>query len=237
MSLDLERLLYETEDFLRRAVAAPSAREAKKRRWRRKVEEFGRRMRRAFYLLAALLVGLVAYSIFVAPIGFLTWMVAIPTAFLLASLMLFRPTRRIPTEPVGTAPPQSVPLDELAARAEEGLLDRCNELPGRALPAANRIMAGLNELQPHLGLLEPVSPVAGDARRLIGQHLPRLVDSFLALPERDRRPGSESIQRFTESLDIVAGELDSLLSQASRDQKSSFDTNHRFIETRYRDQG
>ena len=77
--------------------------------------------------------------------------------------------------------------------------------------------------------------LAGDARRLIGQHLPRLIDSYLELPASARAAGSESSQRFTESLDIVANELDSLLDTCCRDRQLSFDTQQRFIETRYKD--
>ena len=130
-----------------------------------------------------------------------------------------------------------LPLAELAARAEEGLLDRCRELPGRAQGAADAILARLAELQPHLGALDPQSVLAGDARRLIGQHLPRLVDSYLELPASARAPGSESSQRFTESLVIVANELDSLLDTCCRDRQMNFDTQRRFIETRYNDDG
>ena len=233
MGFDLERVLYETEDFLRRNLGSQSRREAKKRRWRRKVEEAMRRVRRAALILAALLVALIAFSLFVDPIGFLTWMAAVPTAVLIALLSLFwRSGRR--AEPKSGAAPE-IPLGELAARAEEGLLDRTEELPGRALPAADAIMARLAELQPHLGSLDPQSMLAGDARRLIGQHLPRLVDSYLDLPASARTPASESSQRFTESLGIVAKELDELLDQCCRDRHLGFETQHRFIETRYRD--
>ena len=46
MSFELERVLYETEDFLRRAIGSPTRRAAKKRRMQRKMEEIGRRARR-----------------------------------------------------------------------------------------------------------------------------------------------------------------------------------------------
>ena len=63
----------------------------------------------------------------------------------------------------------------------------------------------------------------------------RLLDSYLALPDQSRGPGSESSRRFVESLDIVAGEMDHLLEQCCRDRQSDFDTHSRFIETRYRE--
>ncbi|WP_129790617.1 hypothetical protein [Sphingosinicella sp. CPCC 101087] len=232
MAFELERVLYETEDFLRRNLRSRSAREAQKRRAQRKFREAIRRMRRAGFILVALLLALVLVSIFVVEIGFLTWMVALPTVLLVSLMSLFWPSRRAVQLAAETP---VVPLGELAVRAEDGLIDRSKELPGRALPAADAIIARLSELQPHLDTLDPRSTLAGDARRLIGEHLPRLVDSYLELPPSRRGPAAESTSRFTESLDIVGQELDHLIDQCCRDRHLSFETQRRFIETRYRE--
>ena len=235
MGTEIERVLYQAEDFLRRNVLRPkSAREAQKRRARRKFEEVLRRIRRAGFILAGLLVALIVTDI-VASVGFLAWIVAVPTIFLIAFLSLFWPTRRreAPVAASPSASPRS--LQDMAVRVEEGLADRIDELPTRALPAADAIIARLAELQPHLASLEPNSLAAGDARRLICEHLPRLVDSYLGLPPAMRGPQSDSSQRFAESLATVAEELDHLLETCCRDRQLSFDTQHRFIETRYRD--
>jgi hypothetical protein len=236
MAFELETVLYQTEDFLRRAIGSPGLRAAKKRRFHRKVEEFGRRARRSGFVLVGLLGLLLLYSILVAPVGFFAWVAAVPAIFFLALLLLFQPTRhaRRAAAPAGEAP-AALPLADLAIRAEETLLDRCDQIHGRAIPAADAIMSRLRELQPHFGGLDPADPLAGDARRLIGQHLPRLLDSYVALPPSGRAPGSESSRRFTESLDIVAGELDHLLGQCCRDSQASFDTQSRFIEARYKE--
>src|SRR5436190_18557967 len=77
MSFELERVLYETEDFLRRAIGWPTRRAAKKRRMQRKLEEFGRRARRSGFIVAGLLVGLLIAS-FVDPALFLAWIFAVP---------------------------------------------------------------------------------------------------------------------------------------------------------------
>lgn len=237
MGFELERVLYATEDFLRRNLRSRTAREAQKRRFQRKLHEALRRLRRSALLLAVMLTALVAFSLLVTPIGFLTWLVAIPTVLLLALLSLLWPSRRGGPAP-GAGLPAELPLDDLAARAEEGLLDRCQELPGRALPAADAIVARLHDLQPHLGgLARQDAMLAGDARRLIGEHLPKLVDSYLALPPSRRGPASESTQRITESLGIVADELGNLLERCCRDRELGFETQRRFIETRYRDDG
>lgn len=233
MPFELERVLYQAEDFLLRNFRSGAARAAQKRRAQRKMQEVLRRLRRSGLLLAGILAALLAYSILVAPIGLLTWLVAIPTAFLFALLALFWPTRRRDAEEPAAA--ATAGLDELAARAADGLLDRWDELPGRALPAADAIVARLHELQPHLAELDADPMLEGDARRLICRHLPKLVDSYLALPPSARAPGSESSRSFAESLGVVAREFDELLEQCCRDRHLSFETQRRFIESRYQE--
>lgn len=232
MGFESERVLYAIEDFLRRNVRSRTAREAQKRKAHRKLQEALRRMRRALFLFAGLMAGLVAWSAFVDPIGFVTWAAAMPTVFLISVASLFWSGRRSPQPSLA---PAELPLDALAVKVEEGLIDRCPELPGHALPAADAIIARLHELQPHLARLDADELAAGEARRLIGRHLPKLVDAFLELPERLREPRSEASRRFAESLGIVAEELDQLLDRCCRDKAIGFETQHRFIESRYRD--
>lgn len=236
MSFELERVLYETEDFLRRAIGSPTRRAAKKRRMQRKMEEIGRRARRSGFIVAGLLAGLLIASL-VDPALFLAWIFAVPVILFVGIVLMFQPTRHARRmENEARLTPDTLPLPELAIRAEEGLLDRCDELPGRALPAADRIMANLREMQPHLYEFGPGDEeLAGEIRRLAGQHLPQLVDSYLALPAQTRASGSESGRRVTESLGIVADEMDHLLERCCRDRQSDFDTHSRFIETRYRE--
>ena len=236
MSFELERVLYETEDFLRRAIGSPTRRAAKKWRMQRKMEDFGRRAKRSGIVAAALLLILLGFSLY-SPGLFFAWLFAVPVILFLAIVLMFQPTRHAQRmESEARLTPQTLPLPELAVRAEEGLLDRCNDLPGRALPATDRIMANLRELQPHLAALGPQdAALEGDLRRLIGQHLPQLVDSWLALPAPARGAGSESSRRITESLGIVADEMDHLLDRCCREVQSDFDTHSRFIESRYRE--
>lgn len=233
MGVEIDRALATAEDFLRRNIPSRSAREAHKRRAQRKLRELLRRLRRAMLLLAAILGGPVAWSILVAPIGLLTWLVAIPTAFLLAFLSLFWGRARV-AEPAAPATAASASLEQVAARAEEALIDRYGELPGRALPAADRVIACLNELQPHLAVLDAQGMLAADARRLICEHLPRLIDAWFGLPAPARAPGSEDSRRFADSLGVVADEFDHILGQCCREKHLTFETQHRFIETRYK---
>jgi hypothetical protein len=233
--LDFERALGDTEDFLRRQLGSRAAREAQKRKVQRGIGEVMRRIRRATLLFLGLIGALLIADLTFADVGFL-WLVALPT-FLIASLLaLFWPSRRAPARSPSADLAPSEHLDELAGRTENWLLERCSELPRAALPAADTILIRLREMQPGLARLPAEVAVAGEARRLIGRHLPRLVDCYLELPPERRQPQGENERRFAESLEIVADELDRLSGEISRDRLTEFETQRRFLETRYRDE-
>ena len=234
MRFDFERALGETEDFLFRQLSSRAAREAQKRKVQRGINEVFRRVRRSALVMLLLLSALVTYSIFVGGIDFLTWLIALPTVFLASLVALFWPSS--PRQPRFEQPEAAPELDMLAGRVEEWLLERCRELPRAALPAVDNILSRLGEMRPDLSALSPETPVGGETQRLIGQHLPRLVDTYLALPPRSRDPRSENSWRFSESLDIVAEELERLSGEVHRDRSLHFDTQRRFIETRYKDE-
>lgn len=236
MSRDLNRVLGETEDFLARQLGTRGR--AGARRLRRGFGEAFGRARRAAIIFLVLIFALIIASIAGASVGFFTWLVAIP-AFMLAALV----SLSFPTRGSRVNEPQlshedalkRMPLDALAVRCGDYLLDRCRDLPRAALPTADSILARLSNLQPHLSDLPANEPVAGEARRLIGGHLPRLIDTYLALPPNERGAASENSRRIAESLDIVADELAEICRDLDECRNNSFQIEHRFIETRYRD--
>src|SRR5262245_33503874 len=110
MSFELERVLYETEDFLRRAIGSPTRRAAKQRRMQRKLEEIGRRARRSGFIVAGLLVGLLIASI-VDPALFLAWIFAVPVILFVGILLMFQPTRQARRmESEARLTPETLPL-------------------------------------------------------------------------------------------------------------------------------
>lgn len=135
MGFELERILYETEDFLRKHLGSSAQRAAKKRRAQRRLEEIGRRVQRACIIFAVLMGAMVAWAILVAPHPIITWFFGGLTIFFIALISAFWETKR-PVTPTDMHGAPALPLAELAARAEDALLDRCRELPGRAQGAA-----------------------------------------------------------------------------------------------------
>ncbi len=236
---EVDRILRDTEDFLARQLGSRAGREANNRRLKRGVGEAARRARRAGLIFVGLILALVVASAFGASLGWL-WLIALPAIFFTALLSLAWPTRggraQQPALPREEAL-QRMPLDALTGRCEQWLIERTAELPRAALPAADRIIDRLNAMQPALAGLPDGDPLSGEARRLVGGHLPRLIDTYLDLSPEQRASNAENGRRLTEGLDIVADELTDLCGRIDGCREASFATQHRFIESRYRDGG
>jgi uncharacterized SAM-binding protein YcdF (DUF218 family) len=235
---ELERSLHGAVDGFRRQIGSRAAREAGTRKLKRTAAEALRRARRAAFLFVGLILALVVLDVAGASIGFFTWLFALLGIFLASLLSLTLPTRagRAKAPPLPTQEAVArVPLPMLAERCETWLLDRCEALPHTALPSADLILARLQRMQPALDALPEASPLTADVRRLVGGHLPNLVDSYLALPPETRGHGTDNDRRITQSLGVVAEELTRLCGEIDGCREASFEIEHRFIESRYRD--
>lgn len=232
---DFERRLANAQDLALRHARSRAARRQSGDRLKRGVGEVLRRARRAGLLFVLLVFALILLSAF-GNVGWLTWLIALPVMGLAALISMTFPTRQARAPKV--APEQALaamPLPALAGRCEQWLVDRCDELPRLALAPADQILARLERLQPALHDLPETNPLHGEVRRLIGGHLPRLVDTYIALPPEQRDPASDHSQRIADGLGAVAEELDRLCGEIDGCRSAAFEIEHRFIESRYKE--
>ena len=114
-------------------------------------------------------------------------------------------------------------------------------LPPAAARRADAISAQLPMLEGQLADMATLDPNAPDARRLQGKHLPDLIDRNVRVPaeyraERDAE-GLNVDERLTQGLEAATGAIDELGRQLARDDVDAFQTQGRFIENRYREDG
>jgi hypothetical protein len=59
----------------------------------------------------------------------------------------------------------------------------------------------------------------------------------MGLPPTERGPHANTSDRLAESLGIVADQLDDLCERVAEERRMGFETERRFIETRYKEDG
>lgn len=202
---------------------------------RERVGEFVRRLRRGGLIFVGLIGGLLACSLLLHPIGLLLWVIALPLAAMAAALSMLWPTRRAQLRRRNSAPRDT--LAALARSTRLSLERRTGRLPHQARAAARAAIGHLKEIANSPSGADADPLLQREAERLIGGHLPRLVDSYCALPEHERRGGSEADRHFTEGLTALAVELGGLSQRLSETRTTRFEIERRFISLRFPNQG
>ena len=114
-------------------------------------------------------------------------------------------------------------------------------LPAQAARRADAINAQLPMLESQLADMAVLDPLAQDARRLLGKHLPDLIDRYERVPgeyraEKDAE-GLNVDERLVQGLDAASSAIDDLGRKLAHDDVNAFQTQGRFIEDRYREDG
>lgn len=230
MGLDIGGLLRQADEYVRRSLKSKAVRAAEKRRSERKSREAEARIVRAAWVGGASGATIFGVGVLVAPVAAPVIAAAGGGALLLAVGSLFRPSRRRG----GEGDFSRVELAELPGDAEDWLLDRRETLPLDCRPQLDRIFQRLGDLQPHLASLAPHSTLAWEARRLLGDHLPRLILAFEDIPPTIREEDPEVRARLRSGLETVADALDDLCRDVCRNPLMALETQERFLESRYR---
>lgn len=231
MGFDIVGMLRQADEYLRRNMKSKAVRAAEHRRSERQSREAERRLKRAALVGGASGAAILGVGTLVAPVAAPVLAAAGGGALLLAVGSLLRPTRRRSAD----GDFSQAELAALPGDAEDWLLERRDRLPLDCRPMLDRIFGRLGDLQPHLATLPPHSSASWEARRLLGDHLPGLITAWEAIPASTRDEEPEIRDRLRSGLATVADALDDLCREVCRDPLMTFETQGRFLETRYRD--
>jgi hypothetical protein len=231
---DVSQMLGRADEALKRLGQTPEGRAAALRRTQRQAKSVVQRIANAGMAVGGIALAALLFAMFIAPLGvngFLLLMLAVVGVG--GWFLLRRPQAEMPT-------PQAMKNADLAAiprRVEAWLERQRRSLPSRASRLIDEILLRLEVLGEQLGQVPTGQPIAGDARRLIGEHLPRLVDTYLKVPQAYRTPGSEPEQQLLEGLVTIADELRRLSEQLVRGDLDALAVEGKFLEQRYKENG
>ena len=169
----------------------------------------------------------------VQPIGMFGFLAAIGIAIGIAALLGFMPSGK--ENP--TAPPADLPNGPMVQRFDSYLYRQRAALPAPARAEIDAISRILPSLKQTLERVDDLNPEAQDARRLMSKHLPGLIDRYVNVPPAYRgQKDAEDVtvdERLIEGLAAGREALAEVSEKLARTDLAAFETQGRFIKSRY----
>jgi hypothetical protein len=181
--------------------------------------------------IATIVVGLIT------PIGMFGFLGALGLAAGTAALLTFSPSG-----PKSIAAPSTDLGNGEMVQCFDSYLYRSRPmLPAPAQAELDKISTALPALKETLGRIDNLDPNAQDARRLMSLHLPGLVDRYLHVPKAYRgdydAEGKSIDDRLVEGLAAGRQALAEISESLARQDMMAFETQGRFIQSRYGEEG
>jgi hypothetical protein len=213
-----------------------AVRDAARRERQRLNADLGRRIKRVGVAIG--LISLITIIIgLIMPIGMFGFLAAVGLAIGIAALLAFTPSE----ERSAKAPSTDLPNGEMVQRFDSYLYRTRRALPAAAQAEIDAISSALPSLRQSLDRLKTLDPDAQDARRLMSVHLPGLIDRYLNVPAAYRSEqdgeGKTVDERLVEGLAAGRTAIDEISKKLARVDMAAFETQGRFIKSRYGDDG
>jgi hypothetical protein len=226
-----------TEVMARLDERGGAAQQAARRERRRLNTGFGRAAAKVAGVVALIWVAAVVVGL-LKPIGMFGFVAALVATVIAAGLVIERYAKQTVSTP---PPPTDLPNGAMVDRFDSYIYRVRRALPAPAQAQLDSMSAILPPLRQTLERVETLDPRAQDARRLMSIHLPGLIERYANVPaayrtERDGE-GKTVDERLVESLGAARAALSEVSEQLARTDLAAFETQGRFIKSRYGEQG
>jgi hypothetical protein len=189
--------------------------------------------RMAFAVMAILLAAMVA-GLVIDGIGF----VGIVLTFLavVGALALFATFPRLKVPDLAALNQGDV--RSMVARTELWLEAQRPALPAPAVNLIDQIGVQLDGLGVQLEGVDPAEPAVAEVRKLVGEHLPGMVESYRRIPanlRREERGGRTADQQLSDGLGKISAEIDAVTRQLAAGDLDALAVRGRFLDYKYGD--
>lgn len=182
--------------------------------------------------LATIIIGLIK------PIGIFGFLAALIVTIVIAGGLIIRGGRRSVSAP---APSTDLSNGAMVEKFDSYIYRVRRLLPAPAQAQLDQISAVLPSLKQTLERVDTLDPSAQDARRLMSIHLPGLIDRYSNVPSAYRKEldgeGKTVDERLVESLSAARAALGEVSERLARQDMAAFETQGRFIKSRYGEEG
>lgn len=126
----------------------------------------------------------------------------------------------------------------MVARTELWLEAQRPALPAPAVNLIDQIGVQLDGLGLQLEGVDPAEPAVSEVRKLVGEHLPGMVESYRRIPanlRREQRDGRNADQQLTDGLGKISSEIDAVTRQLAAGDLDALAVRGRFLDYKYGD--
>jgi len=136
--------------------------------------------------------------------------------------------------------PTQTDVRKLVGQTELWLESQRPALPAPAVQLVDQIGHQLDVLGAQLAQTDQDHPKAGEVRKLVGEHLPGLIQGYRQIPEQlryEERAGSSPNKQFIDGLSTISAEIDSVTRQLAMGSLDSLAIKSRYLEYKYGETG
>ncbi len=232
---NVDRVIARFDEVKDRIDRTGPAREAQRRAMSRGALAIGRRVANIGMALGVLIAATIVFGLVIGPIGIGGLFVVV--ALMVLALLFFSFWGG--EKPVVDYK-EDMPNKAVVQRLDSLLVRKRPALPAPATRHLDAISAQLPLLERRLAETAILDPLAQDARRLMGKHLPELIERYERVPAEYRRErdgeGLTVDERLVQGLGAAKTALDDLGRKLAHEDLTAFETQGRFIESRYKDE-
>jgi hypothetical protein len=148
------------------------------------------------------------------------------------------PRMKLPT--IDDLNPMQTDVRTLVGRTELWLEGQRPALPPPAVKLVDQIGLQLDVLGAQLAQVDQDHPKAGEVRKLVGEHLPSLVQGYRQIPDHlryEERAGSSPSKQFIDGLSTISAEIDSVTRQLAMGPIDNLAIKSRYLEYKYGEAG
>lgn len=241
MSTDKFDLVLARADRVMRQIderqGAP--RDAAVRERHRIMGRYGRALTRATATVLGLCLATIVFGFFI-PIGMFGFLAAVGVAMTIGVMVMILDAGAKGGVKLVSDVSQDLGNAEMVDRFDSFIFRARRSLPGPAQAEVDQLGQRLQPLRETLARIPPQDPDAQDARRLMSTHLPGLVERYLNVPAAYRSEhdadGKTVDDRLVDALAAGRMALDDIGAKLARNDLAAFETQGRFIESRYKDE-
>ncbi|HEX8059260.1 MAG TPA: hypothetical protein VF481_21505, partial [Novosphingobium sp.] len=205
---------------------------ARQLRWRHRLK----RLVRAILAVCAIFVAALVFANFSGGLGsggiILTFF-AMAAVFVIVAL--FPRTRSFEVNP-----DPATDLTTLVGQTQSWLERQRGKLPAKTQTLVDLLESRLEDLSPRLGTLSDSDPAAYELRKLLGEHVPSLINSYTSIPTaltHQPNAGSTPAAQLHAGLETVAREVERVGNTIASGELDALATRGRYLDARYSSEG